>query len=211
MKIKQKIKSTKIEIGEIYKGLREKEYLNEFSKYVKVTCEDRKNKDLYNKDAVFKQKFSGFSSEASESFVLYLLSKNLLLKELGKKECILTGRTKSGSNDILINEKHSVEVKATSSDSGLITVSKNNLKCYAWIWMDLRLLLNGKSNIINIHVVKNPKEHIFTWVIDTNKEHKMDIKTMVTGISNSKDYELLELDMKSLEINPETVSGTPFF
>jgi len=204
-------KTIKKDMGKIYKNLSEKEYLCEFKKYVNVMRVDRKGKTEYNKDAVFKQKFPGFSSEASESLVCYLLNKNLLLKELGEKSCVLTGRTKAGSNDILINGKHSIEVKATSSESGLITVSKNNLKCYAWIWMDIRLLLEGKSNVIDIHIIKNPKENIFTWQIDTNKEHKMDIKTMIKEMKNTDDYERLMLDMDSLKINPKTLSGSKFF
>jgi hypothetical protein len=206
-------KTVKHEMGKIYKGLREKEYLRSLYEYIKVCQKDRKDKKEYNSDKkhIFKQRFSGFSSEASESMTLYILSKNLLLKELGKKSCELTGRTRTGSNDILINKKYSIEVKATSSESGLITVSKNNLKCYAWIWMDLRLLLDGKSNVVDIHVIKNPGKNIFTWVIDTNKEHKMDIKTMVKGIKHSKDYELLHLDIDSFKINPETVNGNKFF
>jgi hypothetical protein len=207
-------KQIKAEIKDIYKGLSEKLYMASFVDYVTVSRLDRKQKNEYNSkpNHIFKQKYSGFSSEASESFISLLIKKDILFKELGEKKTVtLTGKRRTETNDILINGKHAIEVKATSSDSGLVTVSKNNLNCYAWVWMDIRTLLNTDSNFVEIHIVRNPSENIFPWMIETNKESKMDIKTMIKDLKNTKDYEHISLDITSLSDGLEEQKQTKFF
>ena len=111
------------------------------------------------------------------------LSNNILKNKFGDNLIVdLVGRNnKKRCNDILINNKHKIEVKCTTSGTGLVTISKNNVDCYAWIWLDFKHLINNVSRYIDVHIILHPSNNIFPWFVKTNGEYKMNIIEMKKG------------------------------
>ena len=174
--------------------------------YVDKYINRRKEDKEYNKNAIFKIKAPNFSTEVSETLAKILIKEGELFKNF--PETIYSVNTPN-QNDIVINGKHVVEVKGTTSHDGLITLSDNNLKCYAWVWFDFNDVVNEKSKYAIIHVLKHPEANITPKFIATNREKKMTIKKLCRDLKCAEDYETYEYDvfnfkmMKSGDIQNE--------
>ena len=171
--------------------------------HIKCFKEVRKTIDITNEKNPMKIKYPGISSDMSENLTKILIKNNIIFKDKFDEKVIvdLVGRNnKKKCNDLLINNKHKIEVKCTTSGTGLVTISKNNVECYAWVWLDFKNLINDVSKYIDIHVILNPSKNIHPWYIQTNGEYKMDIVTMKKEIVDYNDYNHHTLDFDKLQL-----------
>ena len=118
----------------------------EIRNYIKKYIDRRKEDKTYNENAIFKLKTSNFSSEVSETLTKILIEERALLVDLPEEVYSVKRPKDTGeTNDVLINDNYVIEVKGTTSSDGLITLSKNNLNCYAWIWLDFHRVVEAVS------------------------------------------------------------------
>src|SRR5579872_7488651 len=116
-----------------------KRFPSEMMKYLNGKIKIAHIKDGLNENCEFKQKPDNISSQMTEFLAQYLIYYGTILHEMfGDNPRIeYTGMNVKGmTNDLLINGHHKVEIKATTSENLFTTVSKNNLKCSVWIWLD---------------------------------------------------------------------------
>jgi len=177
-------------------------------KYIKTYISRKKDDIKYNETAVFKMKSSNFSSEVSETLVRILIEERDILIDFHEK---IYSLKKPTNNDIFINDRYKIEVKGTTSSDGLITLSKNNLRCYAWVWVDFHDVVNEISDFVDIHVVKRPEMNITPKFIQTNGEHKMNIKKLCRDIKEQKDYELRHYNMTQFKMCKKGDTFNDFF
>lgn len=171
--------------------------------HVKCYKNVRSTIDEVNKKNSLKIKYPNISSDMSENLTKILITNNVIFKDKFGDNVIvdLVGRNnKKKCNDLLINNKHKIEVKCTTSGTGLVTISKNNVDCYAWVWLDFKNLINNISRYIDVHVILNPSNNIHPWHIKTNNEYKMNIIEMKKGITDYNDYKYYELDFDELKL-----------
>ena len=164
----------------------------EISRYLEKYINRRKEDKDYNKNAFFKMKAPNFSTEVSETLTKILIEEKLLLTDFPETIYSVSRPTE---NDIRINGKYVIEVKGTTSSDGLITLSKNNLNCYAWVWLDFNKVVDEESNYAIIHVLKRPSLNVTPKLIQTNNEKKLNIKKMCKDIKYGTDYERFEYDV----------------
>jgi hypothetical protein len=164
----------------------------EISRYLKKYIARRKEDKDYNQNAFFKMKAPNFSTEVSETLTKMLIEEKALLTDFPET---IYSVSRPSENDIRVNGKYVIEVKGTTSNDGLITLSKNNLDCYAWVWLDFNLVVNEESNYAVIHVLKRPSLNITPKFIKTNNEKKLNLKKMCRDIKNGIDYEKFEYDV----------------
>lgn len=164
----------------------------EISRYLEKYINRRKEDKDYNKNAFFKMKAPNFSTEVSETLTKILIEEKLLLTDFPETIYSVSRPTE---NDIRINGKYVIEVKGTTSSDGLITLSKNNLNCYAWVWLDFNKVVDEESNYAIIHVLKRPSLNVTPKLIQTNNEKKLNIKKMCKDIQYGTDYERFEYDV----------------
>lgn len=164
----------------------------EITKYIKKYIDRRKEDKDYNQNAVFKIKAPNFSTEVSEILTKILIEERQLLTDFPEE---IFSVSRPSENDIRINGKYIIEVKGTTSNDGLITLSKNNLNCYAWVWLNFNSVVNEESSYASIHVLKHPSLNITPKLIQTNNEKKLTIKKMCRDVKNGIDYERFEYDV----------------
>lgn len=184
------MKTTKIEVQEIYQ-------------YIKSYKEVRSRINDVNRKNTLKIKYPNISSDMSENLTKILIENKIILADKFGENLyvdLVSRNNKKNCNDLLINNKHKIEVKSTTSGTGLITISKNNVDCYAWIWLDFKNVINNISKFIDVHVILNPSNNIHPWLIKTNGEYKMNMNKMKTGITDYKDYTYHELDFDTLQL-----------
>ena len=180
----------------------------EIQKYVK-TYILRKKEDLkYNETAVFKMKSSNFSNEVSENLVRILIEERDILTDYPDP---IYSLKRPNNNDIIINDTHKIEVKGTTSSDGLITLSKNNLKCYAWVWVDFHDVVNEVSEFVDVHVVKRPEMNITPKCIPTNGEQKLNIRKLCRDIKDGSDYELFHYNLNEFRMCKRGDTFNDFF
>lgn len=184
----------------------------EIKNYITKYIERRKEDQLYNQSAHFKMKSSNFSSEVSETLAKILIEERDILVDFPHPIYSVTRPKEAGdTNDILINDEHIIEVKGTTSTDGLVTLSKNNLNCYAWVWLDFNNVVNEVSQFVTIHVVKRPAANITPKIIKTNNEKKLTIKKLCRDIKNGSDYETLEYNVWQFKLCKKGDSYNEFF
>ncbi len=168
----------------------------EIQNYIKKFIERRREDQIYNAEAVFKMKSSNFSSEVSEMLAKILIKERDILVDFPHPIYSVTRPKENGeTNDILINGEHIIEVKGTTSRDGLITLSKNNLNCFCWVWLDFSRVVDEQSNFVTIHVVKRPSLNIKPKIIKTNNEKKLNLKKLCRDIQHGADYERHDYDV----------------
>lgn len=184
----------------------------EIRNYINKFIERRKEDKIYNETAFFKMKGSNFSSEVSELLTKILIEERSLLVDFPEAIYSVKRPKETGeTNDIRINDTHLVEVKGTTSSDGLITLSKNNLNCYAWVWLDFHNVVEEESDFATIHVVKQPQLNITPKIIKTNNEKKLNIKKLCRDIQNGSDYERFEYNVWQFKMCKKGDTYNEFF
>ena len=184
----------------------------EIQNYIKKFIERRKEDYEYNLNAHFKMKSSNFSSEVSETLAKILIKERDILIDFPYPIYSVTRPKENGdTNDILINDEYIVEVKGTTSSDGLITLSKNNLNCYAWVWLDFNRVVDEVSSFVTIHVVKRPSMNITPKIIKTNNEKKLNFKKLCRDIRHGEDYQKLEYNVWEYKLCKKGDTYNEFF
>lgn len=184
----------------------------EIRNYIKKFIERRKEDKLYNEDAFFKMKGSNFSSEVSEMLTKILIEERSLLVDFPETIYSVKRPKETGeTNDIRINDNHLIEVKGTTSSDGLITLSKNNLNCYAWVWLDFHRVAEEESDFATVHVVKRPQLNIKPKIIKTNNEKKLNIKKLCREIQHGSDYERFDYNVWQFKMCKKGDTYNEFF
>lgn len=170
---------------------------NEIIKYLLCEKESRYLRDRY--DGVIKLKTPNLSEQASESLACHLIKDGSILKCLSPIVSIeLLGKK---GKDILVNKYHKLEVKGTSSINGCVTTSKSNFDSFAWIWLDFKPFFNSDNHIIDVHVIKNPKQCITSErYVETLKENKLSLKSVIDDANKTGNYEYLNFNLKTMLI-----------
>jgi len=148
-----------------------------------------------------------FQENASESLACHIIKGGIILPQLSPitsiKRCGRGGKSKSGEpkSDVLVNDFHKIEVKATTSSEGTVTTSESNYDAFAWLWFDFRPYFNSQSNIIPIHVVTNPKQCITTKkYVEKLKQTKVNLKSAIGDAKKTGNYEYAEINLKTLAV-----------
>jgi len=184
----------------------------EIQNYIKKFIERRKEDYEYNMNAHFKMKSSNFSSEVSETLAKILIKERDILIDFPYPIYSVTRPKENGdTNDILINDEYIIEVKGTTSSDGLITLSKNNLNCYAWVWLDFNRVVDEVSSFVTIHVVKRPSMNITPKIIKTNNEKKLNFKKLCRDIRHGEDYQKLEYNVWEYKLCKKGDTYNEFF
>lgn len=184
----------------------------EIQNYIKKFIERRKEDYEYNLNAHFKMKSSNFSSEVSETLAKILIKERDILIDFPYPIYSVTRPKENGdTNDILINDEYIVEVKGTTSSDGLITLSRNNLNCYAWVWLDFNRVVDEVSSFVTIHVVKRPSMNITPKIIKTNNEKKLNFKKLCRDIRHGEDYQKLEYNVWEYKLCKKGDTYNEFF
>jgi hypothetical protein len=184
----------------------------EIQNYIKKFIERRKEDYEYNLNAHFKMKSSNFSSEVSETLAKILIKERDILIDFPYPIYSVTRPKENGdTNDILINDEYIIEVKGTTSSDGLITLSKNNLNCYAWVWLDFNRVVDEVSSFVTIHVVKRPSMNITPKIIKTNNEKKLNFKKLCRDIRHGEDYQKLEYNVWEYKLCKKGDTYNEFF
>ena len=184
----------------------------EIRNYIKKYIDRRKEDKTYNENAIFKLKTSNFSSEVSETLTKILIEERSLLVDLPEEVYSVKRPKDTGdTNDVLINDNYVIEVKGTTSSDGLITLSKNNLNCYAWIWLDFHRVVEEESHFATVHVVKRPALNIKPKIIKTNNEKKLNIKKLCREIQHGSDYERLDYNVWQFKMCKKGDTYNDFF
>ena len=167
--------------------------------YLKFLKQVRLNIKNYNKISRIKQKVPNISENATESLACLLIEDGTILSsQVGPVFSI--GRYGKNGNDIIVNGDKKIEVKATTSDTGLITTSEGNYNCLAWMWFNFYPFFENDNDIIPIHIINNPKNCLNPWIIKANGEYKMNIKSAIKSAKYTRNYELFELSVSSLDL-----------
>jgi hypothetical protein len=157
-------------------------------------------------------KSSNFSSEVSETLAKILIKERDILIDFPYPIYSVTRPKENGdTNDILINDEYIIEVKGTTSSDGLITLSKNNLNCYAWVWLDFNRVVDEVSSFVTIHVVKRPSMNITPKIIKTNNEKKLNFKKLCRDIRHGEDYQKLEYNVWEYKLCKKGDTYNEFF
>lgn len=184
----------------------------EIQNYIKKFIERRKEDYEYNLNAHFKMKSSNFSSEVSETLAKILIKERDILIDFPYPIYSVTRPKENGdTNDILINDEYIIEVKGTTSSDGLITLSKNNLNCYAWVWLDFNRVVDEVSSFVTIHVVKRPSMNITPKIIKTNNEKKLNFKKLCRDIRHAYDYQQFEYNVWEYKLCKKGDTYNEFF
>lgn len=153
-----------------------------------------------NVEYLIPQKSPNISNEATESFVCYLISKRLILKEISHINSIERRGNKKGTDggaDIIVNGSIKIEVKGTSVKRDITTKSKSNHDVYALIWVETEDWMRHKSSCIKIKIFYNP-HGIETEYLQSNNENKIRLSK---SFEKAKENGLTE----EISINPETL------
>jgi len=191
-----------------------KDTIRDIQVYLRDYIEIRNLKKMMNKNKRYRQKNDNISCEATEDMAKLLIQQRQLLPDRYGDTPLVesTGRNnKQKSNDLYINGKHKIEVKATTSEDLFTTVSKNNLDCDLWIWLDFSKVVEGVCDYVEIHIIKNPGQNIKPWKIETNNELKITLDSIKKNMSNYNDYSFAELDVWKMKIKKPTDSYNKFF
>jgi len=184
----------------------------EIRNYIKKYIERRKEDKLYNHDAIFKLKTSNFSNEVSETLTKILIQERELLVDFPEEVYSVKRPKDTGNtNDVLINDNYVIEVKGTTSNDGLITLSKNNLNCYAWVWLDFNRVVEEESHFATIHIVKRPALNIKPKIIKTNNEKKLNLKKLCRDIQHGSDYERFDYNVWQFKLCKKGDAYNDFF
>ena len=140
------------------------------------------------------------NKDATESLVCHLVKDGVILPQL--KPIVRIERFPN--KDVLVNNYHKLEVKATSTDDGSVTTSESNFEAFAWIWLETQAFFYQDSYIIPIHVITNPRICITsTRYVEALKQTKVSIRSVMKNAMDTHNYFRHNCNLKTIAIQPE--------
>lgn len=142
---------------------------------------------------------ANLSKNATESLVCHLVKDGILIPQITP----ITSVERFDNADVMVNNYHKLEVKATTTGEGTVTTSESNFNAFAWVWIDMKNFIYNNNSIIPIHVISNPKTCITTQrYVETLKQTKVTINSVIDDAIKTNNYVYHNFNINTFVVLP---------